>query len=140
MCSNVYRRPWPVVTVEDHGEKIVGCAADLAKSRTSGGFYTYVASRLGERPAPAVLRRNHATWLPFSQKQPDARHLLILRNMLGDDFKPSVQTCAPGADAMAIARCESTMRAYYPEAAECAVATFVKGGTSACFAEYRRQR
>ena len=29
-----------------------------------------------------MLRRNHATWLPFSQTQPRARHLLILRNML----------------------------------------------------------
>ena len=66
--------------------------------------------------------------------------MLILRNMLGDDFKPSVQNCAPTADAAAIARCESMMRAYYPEAAECAVAIFVKGGTSACFPEYRRQR
>lgn len=140
MCSNVYRRPWPVVTVEDHGVEIVGCAADLETSRTSGGYYTYVVSRLGDRPAPAVLRRNHAVWLPFSQNEPNARHLLILRNMLGDDFKPSVQNCAPGADAAAIARCEATMRAYYPEAAECAVATFVRGGTSACFAEYRRQR
>lgn len=140
MCSNVYRRPWPVVTVQDHGQEIVGCAADLETSRTSGDFYTYVVSRLGDRPAPAVLRRNHATWLPFSQTQPRARHLLILRNMLGDDFKPSVQNCAPGSDAAAIARCEATMQAYYPEAAECAVATFVKGGTAACFAEYRRQR
>ena len=139
MCSNIYRRPWPVVTVQDQGQEIVGCAADLDTGLSGRGTYTYVVSRLRDRPAPDVLARSGATWLPFSDSQPFARHLLILRNMLGDDFSRSVQNCAEGSDPTSIEKCEETMRAYYPDVAECRVGTFVDGGTAACFAEYRRQ-
>ena len=139
LCVNVYRRPWPVVTINDHGRQVVGCTADLDTPRDAAGFYTYVVSRLHDRPPASVLRRNHATWLPFSRRQPEARHLLILRNMLGDAFPHSVQNCTPGSAPADIRRCAASMGAYYPQAAECAVATFVRGGTAACFAESRRR-
>lgn len=139
MCSNIYRRPWPVVTINDHGKEIVGCTADLDTPERSTGFYTYVVSRLRDRPTAATLKRNHATWLPFSRQEPEAQHLLILRNMLGDDFNHSIQNCTAGSTAAAIASCEASMGPYYPEAAECAVSTFVKGGTVACFAEHQRR-
>ena len=139
LCVNVYRRPWPVVTVTDHGRQIVGCTADLDTPQDEAGFYTYVVSRLRDRPSARVLGRNHAAWLPFSRRQPEARHLLILRNMLGDAFPHSVQNCTPGSAPADIRRCAASMGAYYPQAAECAVATFVRSGTAACFAESRRR-
>jgi hypothetical protein len=100
MCSNVYRRPYPVVTVQEPvtEETIPGCAADLYTTLDSAGYYTYVVSSVDDRPSKAVLSKNYATWLPFSETQPHARHLMILRNMLGDDFPNSVQNCAQGFD------------------------------------------
>jgi hypothetical protein len=65
---------------------------------------------------------------------------MILRNMLGDDFSNSVQNCAQGTDSTAIAECEASMGAYYPQTATCPAATFKKGGTAACFQESRLHR
>jgi hypothetical protein len=42
-----------------------------------------------DRPSNDVLNNNYATWLPFSETQPHARHLMILRTMLGDEFPNS---------------------------------------------------
>jgi hypothetical protein len=65
---------------------------------------------------------------------------MILRNMLGDDFPHSVQNCAQGTDSTAIAECETSMGAYYPQTATCLAATFNNGGTAACFQESRLHR
>jgi hypothetical protein len=135
MCSNIYRRPWPVVVVNDDGQDILGCAPDLATVLDSQGFYTYVVSHLADKPSDAVLAANSATWLPFSNTQPFARHLMILRNMLGADFPHSVQNCAAGSDPGSIAACKASMGAYYPEVAECRARTFERGGAAACFQE-----
>jgi hypothetical protein len=141
MCSNVYRPPYSVVSIQEPGgETILGCAADLDTALDSTGYYTYVVSSVEDRPSNAVLNDNYATWLPFSATQPHARHLMILRNMLGDDFSNSVQNCAQGTDSTAIAECEASMGAYYPQTATCPAATFKKGGTAACFQESRLHR
>ncbi len=137
MCSNIYRRPYPVVVDNVAGQTILGCAPDLATAQDSGGFYTYVVSHVRDRPSDAALAANSATWLPFSDTQPYARHLMILRNLLGADFPHSVQNCAAGTDQASIAACKASMAAYYPEAAECLAQTFETGGTAACFQEYR---
>lgn len=137
LCSNIYRRPYPVVVANEGGQTILGCAPDLITSQDKG-FYTYVVSHVRERPSDAVLAANSATWLPFSNTQPYARHLMILRNMLGAAFPHSVQNCAAGDDQASIAACRASMAAYYPHAAECRVRTFERGGTAACFREYWR--
>lgn len=141
MCSNVYRPPYPVVSIQEPGgETIPGCKADLDTILDSTGYYTYVVSSVEDQPSNDVLNDNYATWLPFSAKQPYARHLMILRNMLGDDFPNSVQNCAQGTDSTAIAECEASMGAYYPQTATCSAATFKNGGTAACFQESRLHR
>jgi hypothetical protein len=141
MCSNVYRPPYPVVSIQEpRGETILGCAADLDTTLDSTGYYTYVVSSVEDQPSTAVLTRNYATWLPFSDTQPHARHLMILRNMLGDDFPNSVQNCAQGTDSTAIAECAASMGAYYPQTATCSTATFKNSGTAACFQESRLHR
>jgi hypothetical protein len=137
LCSNIYRRPWPVVVVSENGQTILGCAPDLATAQDNDGFYTYVVSHVSDRPSDAALAANAATWLPFSNTQPYARSLLILRNMLGADFLQSVQNCAAGSDPGSIASCKASMSAYYPETAECQAQTFETGGTAACFSEYQ---
>ena len=68
-----------------------------------------------------------------------ARHLLILPNMLGGALPHSVQNRTPGSTPADIGQCAASMGACHPRAAECAVATFVRGGTAACFAECRRR-
>jgi hypothetical protein len=83
-----------------------------------------------DQPSNAVLNNNYATWLPFSATQPHAQHLMVLRNMLGDAFPNSVQNCAQGTDSTAIAECEVSMGAYYPQTATCPAATFKNGGTA----------
>ena len=140
MCSNIYRRPYPVVVEKVDGETILGCAPDLATARDGEGFYTYVVSYVRDKPSDAALAANAATWLPFSNTQPGARHLMILRNMLGTDFPHSVQNCAAGDDPESIAACKASMGDYYPQAAECLARTFESGGTAACFQEYNLAR
>jgi hypothetical protein len=135
LCSNVYRRPFPVVVVKDGDQTIVGCTADLNTPLDTNGYYTYVVSSLDIRPSASVLSANSATWLPLSSTQPYARHLMILRNMLGNDFAHSVQNCQDGSTADAIAACKSSMAGYYPQIAECSPQTFANGGTAACLAE-----
>jgi hypothetical protein len=137
MCSNVYRRPYPVVVDNVAGQTILGCAPDLATTQDSEGFYTYVVSHVRDKPSDAALAANSATWLPFSETRPYARHLMILRNMLGADFPHSVQQCPQGDEPESIAACAVSMGAYYPQAAECRARTFETGGTAACFQEYR---
>ncbi|GJG85034.1 hypothetical protein tb265_02150 [Gemmatimonadetes bacterium T265] len=138
MCSNVYRRPYPVVVVKEGGQTIPGCAPDLATKQDGRGYYTYVVSHVRGKPSDAALAANNATWLPFSTAQPYAQHLMILRNMLGADFPHSVQNCAAGSDPASIAACRASMGDYYPRAAECRTRTFETGGTAACVQEYQR--
>lgn len=140
LCSNIYRRPYPVVTVDEGGQTILGCAPDLATAQDSTDFYTYVVSHVRDKPSGTALAANSATWLPFSDTEPYARHLLALRNMLGAAFPYSVQNCAAGSDPTSIAACKASMAAYYPEAAECRARTFEAGGTAACFQEYQFAR
>jgi hypothetical protein len=135
MCSNIYRPPYPVVVDEVGDQTILGCAPDLDTAQDGSGFYTYVISYVRDKPSDAALSANSATWLPFSNTHPLARHLLTLRNMLGADFPPSVQNCTAGGDLASITACQESMAAYYPTAAECAVRTFETGGTAACFQE-----
>jgi hypothetical protein len=133
MCSNVYRPPYPVVSIQEPvtGETILGCAANLYTTLDSTGYYTYVVSSVEDQPSTAVLENNSVTRLPFSETQPHARHLIILRNMLGDDFPNSVQNCAQGTDETAFAECAASMGPCHPQTATCAAATFKSGGTAA---------
>ena len=135
MCSNIYRPPYPVVVDDVGGQTILGCAPDLATTQDASGFYTYVVSYVRDKPSDAALSANSATWLPFSNTHPFARHLLTLRNMLGAGFPSSVQNCTAGNDPASITACQQSMAAYYPEAAECAAQTFETRGTAACFQE-----
>jgi hypothetical protein len=137
MCSNIYRRPWPVVAIQEGDQTILGCAADLETVLDEQNFYTYVVSHVADKPSDAILAANHATWLPFSRKEPFSRHMMILRNLLGDGFPYSVQNCAQGSDSTAIESCQQTMGSYYPEVAECHVRTLEQGGVNACFGEFQ---
>ena len=94
---------------------------------------------VADKPSDAILAANHATWLPFSRKEPFSRHLMILRNLLGDGFPSSVQNCAQGSDSTAIESCQQTMGSHYPEVAECQGRDVRAGGVDACFGEFRRR-
>ena len=138
MCSNVYRRPWPVVSIDQGNEDpIVGCVPDFKTTVGLDGFYTYVVSHLKDKPSDDILGHHAATWLPFSQTQPHSRHLMIFRNMLGEDFPHSVQQCQPGKEFAD--QCATVMGDYYPRAAECRVTTFERLGVAGCFTESGQQ-
>jgi hypothetical protein len=111
-----------------------GDHADLRRRGLSG----YVVTHVANKPPGALLALRHDTWLPFSQKEPLSRHLMILRNMLGQDFPSSVQNCAEGSDQAAIALCQGSMGDFYPEVARCDLETYLQGGATACFDEFQR--
>lgn len=129
-----------MVTVEEGHQTVLGCAPDLATAQDENGVYTYVVSHVRDRPSDAALAAGSVTWLPFSDTQPYARHLMTLRNMLGADFPQSVQNCAAGSDLASIAACRASMAEYYPQVAECRAWTFGRGGVADCFREYQLVR
>ncbi len=132
LCNNLDRKPFPVVSVKDPqtGDQLYGCSADL-DTPVVNGDYTYVLSSLAERP-PNAAKDDGVTWLPYANGP--GQELLVFRNMLGGGFGQSVQKVAQDGNP---ASAQAVMGPYYPAIAQCSVATFRKGGASACFASAR---
>ena len=114
MCTNEYRKPYPVTD----------CATDAETVLDANGDYTYVISTPADRPATATAA-NGVTWLDWGSTAVDG--VLILRHMLADPgFAESASGVAPGAPA------SSSMGVYAPVARYCASTTFDAGGVAAC--------
>ncbi len=80
LCNNVYRSPWPVVAnpVAGGGTEY-GCAADYETKLDAQGDYAYVVAKPSQR---AAVEAAGGTFIPLSTTQPNARQILIFRNML----------------------------------------------------------
>jgi hypothetical protein len=113
MCTNVAVLPYPVVI---NGTD-PGCRADDVTKLDKDGYYTYVVGTEAQRAQIETIPG--VTFLPFSADQPNARHVLLLRNMLGDAFAHSVQAVTDRTAATA----KRIMAEYYPEAAVCSLPT-----------------
>ncbi|MFN8038333.1 MAG: hypothetical protein U0Q07_03885 [Acidimicrobiales bacterium] len=114
LCTNEYRKPYPVSF----------CKHDDEVALDASGDYTFVVSTPGDRPANAT-EGNGVTWLDWGST--DVNGLLLLRNMLASpSFPESATNLKPGSLA------SSTMGAYAPKAVYCDKATFEQGGASAC--------
>jgi hypothetical protein len=114
LCTNEYRKPYPVTT----------CAPDEHVVVDGAGDYIFVISTRADRPANATAA-NDVTWLNWGSTKVDM--LLLVRHMLANpDFAESAIRLPPGATA------SSTMGAYAPRGAYCSSITFARGGHAAC--------
>jgi hypothetical protein len=97
-------RYWSMCENDPFTERYVACDADDQTTQSPGGFATYVVSTPPQRPANAT-RACGVNWIPWG---PDARGLLILRNMLpAASFTQSIQNATLGKEA-------ATMGGFYP--------------------------
>ena len=127
LCNNLYLPPYPVVINRHHNQPPEsGCVADYQVSLDDDGYYTIVVG--AARAKPEQLPPD-VSWLPNSALLPNVRHLLILRNMLAEEFPNSIQN-VPADDQPASA--QTVMGDYYPRIYPCAQSTFEQQGWQAC--------
>lgn len=116
LCTNL-RSPFYPVVVNDlpDGTTDPGCRHDDVVALDADGWYTFVlgteAQRARIEAVPGV------TFVPFSLAEPEARHLVLLRNMLpAPGFGPAVTHVPPdGRPGTAAA----VMGDYYPRGHVC---------------------
>lgn len=127
LCNNVYRSPWPVVANPLPGAAAeYGCAADYQTKLNRRGEYAYVVAKPSQR---TEIENAGGTFVPLSTTQPNARQLLIFRNMLpSESFTHAVQNAPATGSPEGAAK---AMGAYYPRAYRCTLAQFV-AGAGAC--------
>lgn len=130
LCTNLYRRPWPVVlNTSPGGATDPGCRADNETAVDGKGRYHYVVAR--ERQQRLVERWRSATFVPSANRERRLRELLILRNMLpASGFTRSAASAPQNSSPTSAAK---AMRAYYPRAVSCPVDLYRAAGPNSCF-------
>jgi hypothetical protein len=114
LCTNEARKPYPVTD----------CKADSQVALDDQGWYTFVISTPQDRPKDTPATAG-STWLDWGAT--DVSNLLLFRNMLPNPtFPEAANNVEPGALAA------PAMGDYAPTGAYCDVATFERGGASAC--------
>jgi hypothetical protein len=130
--------PYPVVEASQGTNAQFGATPDYLTT-LQDGYYTVVSSLPSHKPSAASLKANDATWIPMSASNSAAPEFQLLRNMLPQQslypegfafIKPS----ANPSDIIPPAKVRQQMGAYYPQTAQCPVATFETGGWAACLA------
>lgn len=123
LCNNIYRRPWPVVANPQPGGGVeYGCAFDDATTLGADGGYAFVVGRTDQQ---AAIEAAGGTFVPWSQTQPHARQVLILRNMLPNaSFTNAVQNVPQDGNPASAAQ---AMGDYYPRAYRCTVSQLTAG-------------
>jgi hypothetical protein len=129
MCTGMYHWPYPTVVNElPDGETSFGCASDDATKLDQDGYYTYVIGTEDQRKQ--IEKTPSVTFLPTSDKQPHAEHIVFLRNMLpADEFDHAVQNVPDGSNP---ATAEQIMGDYYPHSGTCSLKELTKNGAQAC--------
>jgi hypothetical protein len=129
MCNNLEEPNNPVVVnTQADGTVDYGCRYDDNTSVDRVGYYTYVIGTEAQRATIEAIR--DATFLPFSFDQPDAAHMVVLRNLLpADTFRFAIQRVTmdsgPGA-------AEAVMGAYYPRVSICSLTGLTGNDPAAC--------
>jgi hypothetical protein len=129
MCVNVGTAALPIVVNPlPNGQTDTGCRADDATTVNSKGEYTYVIGTEAQRAA--IERIPGVTFLPLSSAEPNALHLLAMRNTLvNPTFAASPQNVTQTGSPAAAA---AVMGTYYPVAKVCALSVLTAGGSEAC--------
>lgn len=131
-------KPYPIVKVGRGANAIFGGTADYVTT-LKNGYYTVVSSLPSDKPSPASLKANAATWIPTSPRKSAALEFQLLRNMLSQQsLYPEgfvfIKPPANSADIIPPARVQKQMGAYYPQAAQCTVQVFQAQGWTGCLA------
>ncbi|MCU1646981.1 MAG: hypothetical protein JWN03_7256 [Nocardia sp.] len=128
LCVNMLDLPGPVVRNALPDNTVdVGCRNDTDTRIDSSGDYTYVVGT--EQQRSAIEAVPGVTFVPWSLQGPNARHAILLRNMLPDsNFGQAVQYVAPNSDPAVAA---SVMGDYYPSTATCTIEALQAGNCSA---------
>ncbi|MFN2527053.1 MAG: hypothetical protein ABR505_12470 [Actinomycetota bacterium] len=104
-------------------QRVVACLPDH-KMVIDDGYFTFVISDPGDRPANAVAAEG-VNWLPWGGAYYDG--VVIYRHMLPDPgFRAAIQNVPEGTSP------EKVLGDYFPRAAYCERQTFEEGGARAC--------
>lgn len=103
------------------------------------GYYTVVSSPATDKPSAKSLKANAATWIPTSAVYASTPEFQLLRNVLPQQSRypqafAFIKPPANPSDIIPAATVKKQMGAYYPQTAQCPVATFESGGWTACLA------
>ena len=129
--------PYPVVAGSGTNAQFGGTPDYL--TTLQNGYYTVVSSPPSDKPSAASLKANAATWIPISASNSAAPEFQLLRNMLPQQsLYPEgfafIKPPANPSDIIPAAKVRQQMGAYYPQTAQCPVATFETGGWAGCLA------
>jgi hypothetical protein len=130
------QQPYPVVEVGRGSRAVFGGTPDYL-TRLKHGYYTVVSSLPSDKPSAASLRAHAATWIPMSASHAATPEFQLLRNMLSQQaLYPEgfvfIPPPANPSDIIPPATVRQAMGAYYPQTAQCPVATFEARGWAGC--------
>jgi hypothetical protein len=134
-------QPYPVVQATQGTSAQFAGTADYLTT-VQDGYYTVVSSLPSAKPSAASLKASGATWIPMSASDSAAPEFQLLRNVLPQQsLYPEgftfIKPPADPSDIISPAKVRQQMGTYYPQTAQCPVATFETGGWSACLAASR---
>jgi len=134
-------QPYPLVEVGQGSAAQVGATADYLAT-LKGGDYTVVSSLPSAKPSAASLKAHAATWIPMSASHAATPEFQLLRNVLPQQssYPEGFAFISPPANPSKIigpAAVRRQMGAYYPQTAQCTVATFEARGWAGCLAASR---
>ncbi len=129
-------QPYPVVETSQGANAQFGGSPDYLTT-LQDGYYTVVSSLASAKPSAASLKADDATWIPATNS--GTPEFQLLRNMLPQQslYPEAFAFIKPPGDPSDIitpAKVRQQMGAYYPQTAQCPVATFEAGGWAACLA------
>jgi hypothetical protein len=133
--------PYPVAEAAQGANVQVGATPDYLTT-LQNGYYTVVSSPATDKPSAKSLKANAATWIPTSAVYSTTPEFQLLRNVLPQHSLYSeafafLKPPANPSDIISSAQVKKQMGAYYPQAAQCPIATFESGGWTACLAASR---
>jgi hypothetical protein len=138
VANYVAASPYPVVEASQGASVESGGTPDYLTT-LQNGYYTVVSSPASAKPSAKSLKANGATWIPTSPVYSTTPEFQLLRNVLPQrSLYPEgfafIKPPANPSDIIPSAKVKQQMGAYYPQSAQCPVATFETGGWTACLA------
>jgi hypothetical protein len=138
IANYVGTKPYPVTEAAQGANVQVGGTPDYLTT-LQNGYYTVVSSPSTDKPSAKSLKANGATWIPTSAVYSTTPEFQLLRNVLPQQSRYSqgfafIKPPANPSDITAAAKVKKQMGAYYPQTAQCPIATFETGGWTACLA------
>lgn len=129
VCTNLEEPNSPVVvnTLAD-GTVDYGCRYDDNTDLNRDGSFMYVIGTEAQRNT--IERVRGATFLPFSLDQPDAPHMVVLRNLLPVDSFPFAVQRVPMDSGPSTA--QAVLGPYYPQVSICRLTRLAWLGPAAC--------